>query len=105
GGRHNEPGPLWPEPFVFPVEPESPADQIGLRRGDQILTLDGAPLAHWDLLRQRLAHHPQGTSKVGWISPGGVRREASFRPEVRSELDAYRQEEQRLVFGALNRLA
>ena len=34
-----------------------------------------------------------------------MRREATFRQEVRSELDAYRQEEEHLVFGALNRLA
>jgi regulator of sigma E protease len=103
--RHYDTGLTSAELFVFSVEPGSPADQIGLRRGDQILELDGAPLPHWDLLRQRLAINPQRTFKISWMSPGGQRREASFRQEVRSELDAYRQEEEHLVFGAMNRLA
>jgi len=105
GRRRYETGILSAELFVFSVEPGSPADRIGLRRGDQIQALDGNPLSHWDLLRERLAHHPDQAFRVGWISPGGVRREASFRQEVRSELDAYRQEERHHVFGALNRLA
>jgi len=105
GKRHYETGILSAELFVFSVEPGSPADQIGLRRGDQIETLDGAPLPHWDVLRERLADHPERTFRLGWRSPGGEHREASFRQEVRSELDAYRQDEQHLVFGALSRLA
>lgn len=105
GHRHYETGLTSAELFVFSVEPGSPADQIGIRRGDQILELDGQPLPHWDLLRQRLAVSPQRTFKISWLSPGGQKHEASFRQEVRSELDAYRQEEERLVFGAMNRLA
>ncbi len=105
GRRHYETGILSAELFVFSVEPGSPADQIGLRRGDQIETLDGAPLPHWDVLRERLADHPERTFRLGWRSTGGEHREASFRQEVRSELDAYRQDEQHLIFGALSRLA
>jgi regulator of sigma E protease len=105
GRRRYETGILSAELFVFSVEPGSPADRISLRRGDQIETLDGAPISHWDLLRERLAAEPDRSFRIGWISTGGVRREASFRQELRSELDAYRQEEQHLVFGALNRLA
>jgi regulator of sigma E protease len=105
GHRHYETGIQSAELFVFSVEPGSPADQIGLRRGDQIQTLDGAPLPHWDVLRERLADHPERTFHLGWVSPGGETHEATFRQEVRSELDVYRQDEQHLVFGALNRLA
>ena len=105
GRRRYETGILSAELFVFSVEPGSPADRIALRRGDQIESLDGAPIPHWDLLRERLAAEPDKTFRIGWISTGGLHREASFRQEVHSELDAYRQEEQHLVFGALNRLA
>ena len=105
GRRRYETGILSAELFVFSVEPGSPADRIALRRGDQIESLDGAPIPHWDLLRERLAAEPDKTFRIGWISTGGLHREASFRQELRSELDAYRQEEQHLVFGALNRLA
>jgi len=105
GHRHYETGILSADLFVYSVEPGSPADQIGIRRGDQILALDGEPLPQWDLLREHLAENPDRRFTISWVSPGGVRHEASFRQELRAELDAYRQEERRAVFGALNRLA
>lgn len=93
------------ELYVYTVEPGSPADRIGLRRGDRLLELDGQPLLHWDLLRQKLNADPQREFELAWISPGGARRAQSFKQDVRRALDAYRQEEQRLVFGATNRFA
>jgi regulator of sigma E protease len=105
GRRHYETGIVSAELFVYSVEPGSPADVIGIRRGDQILALDGEPLPHWDLLRERLAAAPDRTFHITWLSPGGLRHEASFRQQVREEMDAYRQQAQHLVFGALNRLA
>jgi regulator of sigma E protease len=105
GRRRYETGLLSAELFVFSVEPGSPADLIGIRRGDLIVELDGQPLTSWDLLRQRLGSGPDRSFQIGWVSPGGERRQATFHQELRSELDAYRQEEQRLVFGALNRMA
>ncbi len=105
GQRRFETGLLSSELFVYSVEPGSPADKIGIRRGDQLLELDGDPLLHWDLLRQRLAADPQRSFRIAWLSPGGIRHEATFQQEIRSQLDAYRQEEQRLVFGATNRFA
>lgn len=103
-GRY-ETGLLSSELFVYSVEPGSPADQIGIRRGDRLLALDGEPLLHWDLFRLRLSAHPENTFRIAWQSPGGPVREATFRQELRSSIDAYRQEEQRLVFGATNRFA
>jgi regulator of sigma E protease len=105
GRRRYETGLLSSELFVYSVEPGSPADKIGIRLGDQILALDGEPLSHWDLFRQRLEADPAKTFQIAWQSPGGSRRDASFRQEQRSQIDAYRQEEQRLVFGATNRFA
>jgi regulator of sigma E protease len=105
GGRRYETGIQTSELFVYSVEPGSPADRIGLRRGDQLIELDGQPILHWNLLRQRLAAEPEREFRLLWLSPGGVRHEATFKQELRSELDAYRQEEQRLVFGASNRVA
>jgi regulator of sigma E protease len=105
GRRRYETGLLSADLFVYSVEPGSPADRMGIRRGDQLLELDGETLLHWDLLRQRLAAQPQHTFRVAWRSPGGGRHEDSFEQETHSELDAYRQEEQRLVFGANNRFA
>ena len=106
GGRRYETGIASSEMFVYSVEPGSPADRMGLRRGDQLLELEGKPLLHWDLLRQRLAADPHRTFRLAWLSPGDIRlREATFKQDVRSRLDAYRQEEKTLVFGATNRFA
>jgi regulator of sigma E protease len=105
GRRRYETGIVSAELFVYSVEPGSPADAIGIRRGDQIVALDGEPLPHWDLLRERLAASPDRTFRITWLSPGGIRHEASFRQEVREEMDAYRQQAQHVIFGALNRLA
>jgi regulator of sigma E protease len=76
-----------------------------LRRGDQILSLDGAPLTHWGVLRERLANHPDNDFRIGWISGAGVHHEATLRQAIEPHLDVNRQEEQRPVFGALNRPA
>jgi regulator of sigma E protease len=105
GHRHYETGIVSAELFVYSVEPGSPADTIGIRRGDEIVALDGEALPHWDLLRERLAAAPDRTFHITWLSPGGLRHEATFRQEVREEMDAYRQQAEHLVFGALNRLA
>jgi regulator of sigma E protease len=105
GGRRYETGIKPSELFVYSVEPGSPADRIGLRRGDQLIELDGQAILHWNILRQRLAAEPERAFRIVWLSPGGIRHEASFKQELRSEIDAYRQEEQRLVFGASNRFA
>jgi regulator of sigma E protease len=105
GSRRYATGIEASELFVYSVEPGSPADRIGLRRGDELIELDGQPILHWNMLRQRLAAEPEKTFRVTWASPGGVRHQSTFKQELRSELDAYRQEEQRLVFGASNRAA
>ena len=68
--------------------------------------LDGAPLralgsscaSSWPPPRQGLPH------RAGSRRPASTTRRASARRSA-PQLDAYRQEEQRLVFGALNRLA
>jgi len=90
---------------VFSVEPDSPADRIGLRRGDQILSIDGAPLAHWDMLLDQLTSHPDKDFRISWMSSGGVHHEATFRQQMRVKLDVNRQEDKRPWFGALNRPA
>ena len=105
GRRHYETGILSAALFVFSIEPGSPADRIGLRRGDQIVSLDGAPLAHWEVLREKLASHPEKDFRIGWISSANTSHEATFRQVVRSQPDVNQQEEKQLWFGALNRLA
>ena len=105
GRRRYETGLLSAELFVFSVEPGSPADQIGLRRGDQIQSLDGAAAGALGPAARAAGRATRKDFQLGWISPGGVQPRGQLPAGGPIELDAYRQEEQRRVFGALNRLA
>lgn len=105
GKRSYEVGLLSSELFVYAVEPGSPADKIGIRHGDQLLTLDGEPILHWAQLAQKLAAAPTRHFHITWMSPGGVRHEADFSQQMRPPVDAYRRGEERLIFGAESRRA
>jgi regulator of sigma E protease len=100
GRRRYETGVLPADLFVYAVKPGSPADRIGVRRGDQLLALDGQPLLHWDTLARRLDDDRDRTFQLTWLSPGGIKHEASFQQARLSRMDAYRQEEHHWVFGA-----
>src|SRR6185503_12381432 len=47
----------------------------------RVVELDGQPLPHWEVLRQTLAADPERTFRIAWVSPGGVRHEATFEQE------------------------
>lgn len=55
--------------LVVQTEPESPADKAGLRQGDLLLSIAGAPLASIDDLHKALSHE-----RVGVPSQFGVAR-------------------------------
>jgi regulator of sigma E protease len=86
--------------FVNSVLPSSPASSLGLGRGDQLLTLDGAPAASWELVEQQLDEHPLDEHTVSWRSGDGVERRGHFRLQRRSTLDEYQAESTYYVFGA-----
>lgn len=105
GKRNYETGLLSSELFVYAVEPGSPADKIGIRHGDQLLTLDEEPILHWAQLAQKLASAPSRRFTITWVSPGGTHHASTFKQELRPPVDAYRRGEDRLVFGAESRRA
>ncbi len=105
GKRGYETGLLSSELFVYAVEPGSPADKIGIRHGDQLVTLNAEPILHWAQLAQKLASGSTRDFHITWVSPGGVHHEATFKQELRPPVDAYRRGEDRLVFGAESRRA
>jgi regulator of sigma E protease len=86
--------------FVDSVLANSPASSLGLSRGDQLLTLDGAPAASWELIDQQLDEHPLDEHAVTWRGVDGVERHGRFRLQRRSTLDEYQAESTYYVFGA-----
>lgn len=97
---HYDAGVRPADAFVHAVEPGTPAAAIGLGRGDQVLTLDGAPVTAWELLQQALDEHPRDEHVVTWHGMDGIDRHARFTLERRSRLDEYQTESTYYLFGA-----
>ena len=93
------------EMFVAHVDAGSPADSAGLRPGDLVTALDGAPVSHWVDLDQRLQAEPTRTFKLTWKRATGATTEtmsAEVTQVWRRHLDDYDHTVSRLVFGARN---
>ncbi|HET7506038.1 MAG TPA: site-2 protease family protein [Kofleriaceae bacterium] len=93
------------EMFVAHVDPGSPADGAGLRPGDLVTALDGAPVAHWIDLDQRLQAEPNRTFRLTWKRAVAGKTEmmsAELSQVWRKHLDDYDHTVTRLVFGARN---
>ena len=59
GRRRYETGIVRPSCSFTRSSPAAPPTQIGIRRGDQIVAIDGEPLAHWDVLREQPGEPPR----------------------------------------------
>jgi len=93
------------EMFVAHVDAGSPADSAGLKPGDLVVALDGAPVAHWVDLDQRLQAEPKRTFKLTWKRAAAGKTEtmsAELTQVWRKHLDDYDHTVTRLVFGARN---
>lgn len=93
------------EMFVAHVDPGTPADLAGLRRGDLITAVDGQVVKHWALLDQKLLSDPGRTWTITWRRTQDgkvVERSAQLTQVWRKELDQYGHTVERLVLGARN---
>ncbi len=90
------------EMFVAAVSPGSPAEELGLRPGDRILSLDGRKLGSWILFESLLQEHPDKEMELVWQRPDGRIRRARFRLARRVELDEFKNRDVTYVFGATN---
>ena len=63
-------------PVVGQVTADSPAMAAGLRAGDRIRTLDGAPVANWPELARALRARPGRTVALGYERGGRLRQDA-----------------------------
>jgi regulator of sigma E protease len=93
------------EMFVAHVDPGTPADLAGLRPGDLVTAVDGAPVKHWAVFDQKLLSDPGRTWSIGWrrTEAGKVADHSAQLTQVwRKELDQYGHTVERLVLGARN---
>jgi regulator of sigma E protease len=93
------------EMFVAHVDAGSPADRAGVRPGDLVTALDGAPVTHWVDLDQRLQAEPDHAFRLTWkrATAGTTATMSAELTQVRRDhLDDYGRSATRLVFGARN---
>lgn len=93
--------------YVQHVDKDSPAEKMGMRSGDRIVSFNGKPVTHWELididLRSRRSQKGDEHA-IAWIPYGGGHRLGRFKLARVTFIDEYKQEQVRYVFGAHNRL-
>jgi regulator of sigma E protease len=106
GRQSTDTGLASAEFFVADVEPGSPAEKAGLRRGDLIASLDGAPITSWLRFDQALQAEPDREHTLTWrraqAQGGAVTLAATLRQERRLVRDEYGHDQEQLIFGAQN---
>jgi regulator of sigma E protease len=63
----------YTEPIIGYVKHEGPAYQGGLRKGDRILSIDGAEIDRWSAMRDKIRESPGREITVRWIRDGAER--------------------------------
>lgn len=86
---------------VYDVEPGSPAADLGLSRGDRIVTLDGFGFPFWYLMEVHLQQFVEEKHKLTWENESGLHQtEFSLLPST--EKGDFNEERQVVVFGGYN---
>lgn len=92
------------EMFVDRVDPDSPAADIGLKTGDQILSLDGKPIKSWYYLTDQLLLQEKKKHHLTWRTPAGLTKHSDLTLKEIKKTDEFKQERKIYVFGAHNRV-
>ncbi len=62
---------FWSEPVIDGVNPGTPADRAGLRRGDRIVAVDGVPIRTWPQFVEVVQAHPEVPIELTLSRDGG----------------------------------
>jgi RIP metalloprotease RseP len=87
--------------YVFEVQPGSPAQAIGLERGDRVVSLNGNGLTLWREIDQVRMERPTAELQLAFVHEGHL-VERRFHQEKKVVVDEYKNEIERYVFGAKN---
>jgi regulator of sigma E protease len=87
------------ELFVHQIQPGSPAEGIGLRPGDRVVSLNGEGLTLWREIDQARMQNPTAEFEIAFVQEGRL-VQRRFRQQRKVIVDEYKNEIERYVFGA-----
>lgn len=90
--------------YVWTVFPGSPAEKLGLKKGDRLVAVNGTALTSWFSWQLQLRLAEAKAFELVWRSPGGDRT-ASTSQVTREELDELKNKSEVLEFGVRPRAA
>jgi len=59
-----------PRAIIGDVYPEFPADSLGLKAGDEILSIDEISIANWEAMTKQIQSKPEQKIKITWLRNG-----------------------------------
>jgi len=85
-------------PVIGQVEPQSPAQEAGLRVGDRIVSIDGRSMDIFNDIQSAVAYNLGKPAELR-IDRGGERLDMTLRPRLVSESDPFGNKSERAVIG------
>lgn len=89
---------------IYSVVEGSPEWEAGLRRGDEIVKIDGRKVAIWGLLQQAIRDEPDESHEITFLR-GGTEKTVELTFEQRKQKGEFNTEMTNVVFGMVNRSA
>jgi len=90
--------------YVWTVFPGSPAAKAGLKRGDKLVSIDGAALGSWFTVQTRLRAAEKSPFTLTWLSDG-VEHSQKLSQVGEEELDELKNKSEILELGVRPRVA
>lgn len=90
--------------YVWTVFPGSPAAKAGLKRGDKLVSIDGAKLGSWFTVQTRLRAAEKSMFTLTWLSDG-VEKSQELSQVSEEELDELKNKSEILELGVRPRAA